>query len=189
MDRPGTAASIAATARAAGPRSGGTTVVAIDGPAGSGKTSLAAALAPHLGATVVHMDDLYHGWDGLADSGALLNEAILLPLSRGRAGRYRRYDWHQGRRREEHRVEPGGFVLIEGVGSVRTQTHRFYTTIVWVHAPDELRLQRSVARDGPAAEPFLRTWMRQEEQIFTATGTAALADIYVDAWGRIESRD
>src|SRR5262245_52752501 len=43
-------------------------LVVVDGPAGSGKTTLADQLAPRVGdgsggrAQVVHMDDLYEGW-------------------------------------------------------------------------------------------------------------------------------
>lgn len=178
-------ATILAAARAGEPRCGTTTVIAVDGPAGSGKTTLAAQLAPRMAAQVVHMDDLYEGWDGLAASGDLLREEILLPLQQGRPGGYRRYDWYQERRAETHHVHSGGVVVVEGVGSVRRQTREFYTTIVWVHAPDRLRLQRSLDRDGPEAEAPLRRWMVQEREIFTATGTAALADVHVDAWGGI----
>ena len=39
-------------------------VVAIDGPAGSGKTTLAQKLVNDLSdAQVIHMDDLYDGWN------------------------------------------------------------------------------------------------------------------------------
>jgi uridine kinase len=42
-------------------------IIAIDGPAGAGKTTLAAtlslALAQDFTITVMHMDDLYAGWD------------------------------------------------------------------------------------------------------------------------------
>ncbi|HLR27978.1 MAG TPA: AAA family ATPase [Ruania sp.] len=185
MDSSPAVATITAAARAAGPRCGATTVIAVDGPAGSGKTTLAAQLAPPLQAQVVHMDDLYEGWDGLAASGELLREQILLPLQQGYPGCYRRYDWYQERRAESHQVHPGGVVLIEGVGSVREHTREFYAAIVWVQAPDRLRLQRSIARDGPEAEAPLRRWMSQEREIFEATGTAALADVHLDAWGEI----
>src|SRR5699024_8836856 len=117
-------------------------------------------------------------------SGSLLREGILLPLSAGRPGKYRRYDWHRQRRAETRVVRPGGAVVIEGVGSVREHTRGYYAAIVWVQAPDQLRMQRSLARDGAAAEPHLRRWMLQEQEIFAATGTPAWADVHVDAWGR-----
>lgn len=51
--------------RAAPARAGGTRVVAVDGPAGSGKSTFAARLSAALGAPVVHLDDLIPGWTGL----------------------------------------------------------------------------------------------------------------------------
>ena len=42
-------------------------IIAIDGPAGAGKTTLAStiflALSPHISTTVIHMDELYPGWE------------------------------------------------------------------------------------------------------------------------------
>ncbi|MBJ7451459.1 MAG: uridine kinase, partial [Blastococcus sp.] len=59
-----TIAAVAAGIMAAGPRLGGTRLVCVDGPAGSGKTTFAGRLAAALGddAELVHMDDLYAGW-------------------------------------------------------------------------------------------------------------------------------
>ena len=42
-------------------------IIAIDGPAGAGKTTLAStislALSPRISTTVIHMDELYPGWE------------------------------------------------------------------------------------------------------------------------------
>src|SRR5204863_891527 len=54
---------------------------AVDGPSGAGKTLLARALAAQLpAAAVVHLDDLYPGWDGLEAIVPLLVEHVLAPL-------------------------------------------------------------------------------------------------------------
>ena len=70
------------------PRLGGTRLVCVDGPAGSGKTTFAGRLAAALGAdaVVVHMDDLYAGWT-LTGAVARLRAGVLRPLADGRPGR------------------------------------------------------------------------------------------------------
>jgi len=182
---PETVATIATLARERGPQCGTTTVVAVDGPAGSGKTTLAGALASAGAAQLVHMDDLYLGWSGLEASADRLREEILAPLWLGRVGRYRRYDWHAEALAETHEVTPGGMLVVEGVGCVRAGTRGFFSVIVWVAADDAMRLARGLARDGSAAEGHWRDWMREERDVFARARTRELAHLHVDAWGRI----
>ncbi|UFU05063.1 AAA family ATPase [Ruania halotolerans] len=180
-----TVQAVVAAARAAGPRCGDATIVAIDGPAGSGKTTLAGAVVAELDATVVHMDDLYLGWSGLRDSADRLRREILARLWLGRVGRYRRYDWHAEELAEERDVPAEGTVVVEGVGCVRANTRPFFSVIVWVEAADDVRLARGLARDGTAAEPHWRAWMADEADLFAEARTADIADLHVDAFGRL----
>ena len=50
----------------------------IDGPSGAGKTFLAQELARMWESElyVLHMDDIYPGWDGLAEASELLQEIL-----------------------------------------------------------------------------------------------------------------
>ncbi|MFC6345622.1 uridine kinase, partial [Nocardioides hankookensis] len=71
-------------------------MICVDGPSGSGKTTLAAEIVrSDPMAVLVHMDDLFEGWDGLPRVDAQL-DGLLRPLAAGRAGSYRRYDWVAG---------------------------------------------------------------------------------------------
>ena len=70
-------------ARSAEPRAGSTRVIAIDGRAGAGKTTLAHELAARLDAPIVQLEQIYPGWDGLQAGIDLLVEAVLVPLSAG----------------------------------------------------------------------------------------------------------
>ena len=74
---------IVARVAQASPRCGGVLVVAIDGPSGAGKTTLADALAERLGCPVVHLDELYPGWSGLAAGIDRLDAEVLAPLAAG----------------------------------------------------------------------------------------------------------
>lgn len=157
-------------------------LICVDGPAGSGKTTLAEALSALTEATVVHLDDLYDGWDGLPRLAGALDD-LLLPLSKGGTGSYRRYDWHLRRYVETVTVAPAPLLVLEGVGSGSLPHASLCTVLVWVEAPDPLRLQRGLTRDGPEVEEEWRRWVRAEAAHFAEHRTRARADLLVDGTG------
>ena len=165
------------------PTLGSGRLLCVDGPAGSGKTTLAAAVAAlRPGTPVIHMDDLYDGWDGLPRLSDQL-EALLRPMARDRPGCYRRYDWHAGRYAETLTVPPGPLLVLEGVGS-GSRTHADLTTaLAWVSAPADLRLRRGLERDGAALADRWRQWMADEAAHFDLDGTRARAHLLVDGTG------
>jgi uridine kinase len=167
---------VVALAGSRSPTLGEGRLVAVDGPAGSGKTTLAAAVAELTGAQVVHMDDLMEGWEGMASTGEQLR-SIVEPLAGGVAGSYRHYNWHEGRFDRTVEVPPGGWLVIEGVGAGHPGIAERVTVLVWVEADDELRLRRGLERDGAAMEGHWRRWMRDEVGLFAAHGTAGRADV------------
>ena len=169
---------VVALVRERAPAAGTTRVVAVDGPSGSGKTTLAAELSAAFGgAPVVHMDDLYPGWDGLADAVPRLREWVLEPLASGAPARYRRYDWVENRYAEWHEVPACDVLVVEGVGSGALACAPHLTALVWVEAPRPLRLARGLERDGEAYRPHWERWAAQEDEYFLADGTRARADV------------
>ena len=154
-------------------------LICIDGPAGSGKTTLATALAEMTQAPVIHMDDLYAGWDGLAAGIAQL-ETVLLPLVEGAPGSYRRYDWHRGELAETILVPPSPLLVIEGVGSGAAAYDGFRTALAWVDAPADQRKTRGLDRDGETFAPHWDAWAAAEAEHFAANGTEARADVVVN---------
>lgn len=164
---------------AAPPTLGCGRLVCIDGPAGSGKTTLAEAVARVVpAAEVVHCDELLHGWRGLPGLAATIEE-LLRPLAAGRTGRWRRWDWHADDWAEEHAVEPGGFLVLEGVGCWSPAVADLAGLLVWVEAASELRLARGIARDGEAMRPQWERWRLDEDALFERHGTRAHADLVV----------
>ncbi len=160
-------------------------VVAVDGPAGSGKTTIAAVLAGLLGdarhpAPVVHMDDLYPGWDGLADAVPLLVDQVLEPLATGGPARWRRYDWVEGRYAEEHQLPVTPAVVVEGVACGSLPCAPYLALLVWVDAPHDLRLSRGLARDGETFRPHWERWAAQERAHFAAHRTRERADLRLE---------
>lgn len=154
-------------------------LVCIDGPAGSGKTTLAArlaALAPE--AVVLHTDDMLAGWSGLPGLAATL-AALLGPLARGEPGRWRRWDWHDGGWAETCTVAPPKLLVLEGVGCWSPAIAGLVTTLVWVEAPAPVRRARGLARDGDAFAPHWEQWAREEAELFARHGTRDHADLVV----------
>lgn len=155
-------------------------LICIDGPSGAGKTTLASGLAAmRSGTPVVHMDDLYEGWRGLSSVADQL-ESLLRPLSRGRSGSYRRWDWGAGAWAETHTVEPTPLLVLEGVGSGCSGTVALATVIVWVDADRDTRLARGIARDGEAYAPYWQQWAEDEAAHFAVHRTQTRADFRID---------
>jgi uridine kinase len=163
-------------------------LVCVDGHAGSGKSTLGEAvrdLAAETGTSeLVHLDDLLDGWDDLPQVAETLHRDVLAPLTEGRAGRYRRYDWHHARFAEELVVEPVDLLVVEGVGSGASAYSSLVTTLVWVDAPADLRLERGIARDGEALRPQWLRWMSAEDALFGRERTRERADVIVDGTGQ-----
>jgi len=151
-------------------------LICVDGPAGSGKTTLATAMVALTGVPVVHMDDLYEGWDGLPSIDAQLG-SLLEPLADGMPGSYRRYDWHAGAFAETVTVPPTDLLVLEGVGSGASAYASLQTALVWVEAPHDVRMRRGIERDGDAFAPYWEAWARGERELFTRERTRERADL------------
>nr|WP_206686686.1 MULTISPECIES: hypothetical protein [Microbacterium] len=141
-------------------------VVLIDGRSGSGKSSLARTIAqdwPGPGTVqVLALDSLYPGWDGLASAGVMLRDDVLAPRSAGEPGRWRRWDWVHDVPAEEHRVDPGAALIVEGAGALTAGTAAHADIRVWLESPAASRRERALSRDGDGYRPHWDRWAVQE---------------------------
>lgn len=175
---------VLAALRLAPARCGRTAVVAVDGPSGSGKTTLARGLVDALGCPVVHMDELFPGWDGLADAVPLLVQQVLVPLSRGERATYRVWDWEASDWGDSRTVDPVPVLVVEGCASSVGEARDFAAVRVWVEAPRGERMRRGITRDGETFRPHWERWAAQEQALFTSDRTRDHADVVVSTDGR-----
>jgi uridine kinase len=177
------AAEVVRRTLAAGPTLGTRWLVCVDGPAGSGKTTLAArvrrAVPAEVSCRVVHLDDLYPGWDGLRAGVAHVVDTVVRPMAEGRPGRYRRWDWHAAGPGEWVDVPVVDLLVLEGVGSGSLLVEDLVTTLVWVEADEHVRLARGVERDGVASRDDFARWMATEAPYLAEQRTRARADLVV----------
>lgn len=123
---------LAAALLALPPSLGPVRLVAVDGHAGSGKTTLAGRLSAALGgAPVVHLDNLAthrepFGWT------ERLRAQVLEPLARGAAGRHAVYDWSAGAFGGDREVPVAPVVLLEGVGAGRRAVRPHLAALLWM---------------------------------------------------------
>ena len=133
-------------------------VVTIDGYSGSGKSTLAAALTRLVkGWQVLHLDDWYPGWDGLA-AGAGIARRIAADLRAGCASSYEAWDWDNGATGATVSV-PLAPTIIEGCGAIEAEAD----LAIWIADPgEEERRNRALARDGQTYAPHWRRWADQD---------------------------
>jgi uridine kinase len=170
-------------ARERTPADAATTVLALDGPSGAGKTTLTDALLAGLDprtTALVRMEDLYPGWDGLEAATARLATEVLPPLLRGEPARFRRWDWAQDRYGTvADLVLPKLVTIVEGVGSGTLAAASSISALVFVDAPEQVRYDRAMARDGEGYRPHWERWAAQERAYFRREHPERRADLRV----------
>jgi para-aminobenzoate synthetase len=152
-------------------------VIAIDGPSGAGKTQLARTLAPNLGARILHLDDIYQGWHGLAAAPPVVVTDVLEPISRNEDGRTPRWEWGADQSGPDLVVPAGGVLLLDGCGSGSRIIRPHLSQLIWLDASEEVRRERAFARDGDLYRQWWDIWAAQERDLFGAERTRDVADV------------
>jgi uridine kinase len=109
-----------------------------------------------------------------------LRDHVLIPVSRGAAASYLRFDWALKTLSSTAGIAPRRVVLVEGVTCARLELARYYDLFIWVDCPRELRLSRGLARDGASArDRWEREWMPAEDRYVREHRPRERADLVV----------
>lgn len=162
-------------------RCGSTHIIAIDGRAGAGKTTLAnelcLALSLHRKVTVIHLDEIYAGWE-LALTQTLTDSLskILESLSSNKTLIVPTYDWALGQFDSTREISPCDLLIMEGVGSAQRVVRQFATATIWIDIDPSTGLERVLGRDGVAIKEQMKLWQVREEEHFLSDATRENAD-------------
>ena len=169
-----------------------TPVVLIDGRSGSGKSTLASLIAnlvfheDRQSPKVIHMDDLYPGWDGLEAGSLYLTEQILKPLkAKGRAD-WQRWDWSNNSRGGSDQgngwrsFEGQNLLIVEGCGAITESSHELANLAIWVESDTDTRRERFLSRDGGRFADHWASWSAQEDGFYQVSKSRDLADLIIE---------
>jgi uridine kinase len=152
-----------------------TRLIAIDGPGGAGKSSLANWLARELQAPIIHTDE-FASWDNPIEWWPALLEKALKPIAAGQPARYEPTTWG-GPREPQRVVMPAEFVIIEGVTALREAFRPYLAYSIWIETPREVRLRRGLERDGSEARDKWAGWMADEDAYIQRERPVDYADL------------
>ncbi|MFD6275793.1 uridine kinase [Streptomyces sp. NPDC060209] len=161
------------------PSCGPVRLIAVDGHAGSGKSTFADRLATALGdAPVLRLDDLATH-EELFSWTDRLRAQVLDPLSRGEPARYAPYDWTARRFGQPRTLDPAPVTLIEGVGAGRAAVRPFLAGLLWIEGDSATSWERGRLRDGPELSEFWDGWTVAEQRHFTDDPSRPFADAVI----------
>ena len=164
------------------------TVLAIDGAAAAGKTTLAAFLAQKYGAETVHMDDFFLPRerktperlaepDGNIDRERFLAE-VLPFIKSSEPFYYGKYDCSLGKVAKNVQVGASPLVIVEGVYSLSLYFRDYYDIKIMLTVEKETQLSRLRARcEDWQYENFLKIWLPLEARYFSLGGIEKACDM------------
>ncbi|NBW73792.1 MAG: ATP-binding protein [Microbacteriaceae bacterium] len=166
--------------------SSNTPMVLVDGRAGAGKSTFAKELQNKLFSQgdslprIIHLDDLYPGWDGLVAGVEYLNRMILTPLGKTGTASWQEFDWELDKRNTWREFSGGTPLIIEGCGAINSFTKQFALTSIYLEADEVTRKSRWLERDGERFMAYWEIWSAQELDFYAREKSKDLADYLLD---------
>ncbi|GLV55446.1 hypothetical protein KDH_22900 [Dictyobacter sp. S3.2.2.5] len=173
-------------------------LVALDGRSGTGKSTIAGAIAERVESVIVVGDDFYAGgnddvWEGCGASEKAdrvidwrrMRVQVLEPLLAGQPACWHPLDFQApvgwvGWKEETVSLAPAPVILLDGAYSARPELSDLIDLAILVESDDALRRQRLLAREG---REFMQRWHRlwdvAEDYYFTSIRPPTAFDIVI----------
>lgn len=164
-------------------------VVAIDGGAAAGKTTLAALLAKKYGGEIVHMDDFFlrpeqRTPERFAEAGGNFDrerfmEEVVPLIGKRDAFSYRVFDCSRMCLNGSAEISAVPLVIVEGSYSHHPAFADVFDLRVFLRVDENERKQRIITRNGERSEMFFSRWIPMENLYFETFSIAEKADIVI----------
>jgi dephospho-CoA kinase len=158
-----------------------TPIVLIDGRAGSGKSTFADMLQQRLfrdgesAPRVIHMDNIFEGWEGLSLGSDYLVRFILNPLSRKEVASWQDWSWVRNERSSWREFSGGTSLIVEGCGALTERSKEHAYLSIWLEASEETRRARWLERERHLDK--FDFWAAQELDFYAREKSKSLADL------------
>ena len=160
-----------------------TPIILIDGRAGSGKSTFAEALQQQLfrdgesAPRVIHMDNIFEGWEGLALGSDYMVRFILKPLARQETASWQDWSWVKNQRFSWREFSGGTPLIVEGCGSLTERSKEHADICIWLEASEETRRERWLKRERHLDK--FDFWAAQELDFYAREKSQSLANLVV----------
>jgi len=156
-------------------------LIAIDGRAGAGKTTLAAKFFEELSVDksvqVIHMDDLYNGWNNALDERLTkILELIVNAHHNKVAFEIEIFNWNSMSFDSKEGINPVDILILEGVGAGQKVVRDAGATLYWLDIDAEVGIQRVLNRDGNQIASQMKQWQIAQEIHFMRDKTRENAE-------------
>ncbi|MCL2350731.1 MAG: (d)CMP kinase [Defluviitaleaceae bacterium] len=166
-------------------------LIAIDGDAAAGKSTLAAKLAKEHNCTVVHMDHFFlppalRTDERLAEPGGNVDyerfkTEVLEPLQAGKPFSYRPFCCQKWDFADEISITPSAITIVEGAYALHPTLAHAYHVKMFVKIDPKEQMRRILARNGEImAEKFQNIWIPMEKRYQEAFDIEAGCGIIIE---------
>lgn len=166
-------------------------IIGIDGCCASGKTTLAAQLAEHSDAQVIHMDDFFllpemRTEQRLSEPGGNVHyerfiDEVISGIESGNIFEYRAFSCKTGRFGESKTILPDKPIIIEGAYAFHPEIPDIFDLKIFMKVDYDTQLKRIFERNGSGAlDAFKAKWIPLENKYFSSFNIEAKCDITIE---------